>query len=377
MSSSLLYGTVTAGDPIKSNWGNNFRLSHIRAGGDFAIDEGSADAIVINIAGDYTAYSHGDEIRFEVSNTNTSSSTLNVNGIGAKTLKKSYNSNLSAGDIVAGQMLTVRYDSVNDWFQIVGGVGSSPTDYDRISTEVYETNAFTGIRRGAIALCDNGLTMAMKDGNGAGLARVFQRKSIGVPFGRGESAVSGLSVTPDIMTRVQVSGTDYIVALSLAGTSAYRYTSTFGSETLLTISGTTLTGAQRIGWDGTYVYIQDGTDSASTTVKRFTLSGTTLTYYDTITLGTAPTDTGSLGYQIVFTATELLFFDVDTNSAQTINVYLISDGSLVETFTQANNDSNVTLVADWRDLSKHYTARVVGSASTDYFDLVPFDKDLT
>lgn len=55
-------------------------------------------------------------------NANTTTATLNINGIGAKTIKKNVTSDLVTGDISAGQILALSYDGTN--FQIVGSVST-------------------------------------------------------------------------------------------------------------------------------------------------------------------------------------------------------------------------------------------------------------
>jgi hypothetical protein len=46
-------------------------------------------------------------------NANTGSSTLNVNSIGALTIKKNVSTNLAASDIAAGQIKILVYDGTN------------------------------------------------------------------------------------------------------------------------------------------------------------------------------------------------------------------------------------------------------------------------
>jgi hypothetical protein len=63
------------------------------------------------------AYVEGQEFAFKAANANTGASTLDVNGLGAKSIKKNGTDDLVSGDIKAGQMVVVRYDGVN--FQFV------------------------------------------------------------------------------------------------------------------------------------------------------------------------------------------------------------------------------------------------------------------
>lgn len=79
-----------------------------------------------NYAGSPTAvilsYEVGLIINLKVTNANTGASTLNVNSLGAKSIKKNVIEDLAADDIKAGQVLPLIYDGTN--FQIVGGGGT-------------------------------------------------------------------------------------------------------------------------------------------------------------------------------------------------------------------------------------------------------------
>lgn len=81
--------------------------------GQYAADAGSTDAYAVTLAPVPTAYYTGMVVRFKANTLNTSAATLNVNSLGAKTIKKSYNADLETGDIVANQILTVVYDGTN------------------------------------------------------------------------------------------------------------------------------------------------------------------------------------------------------------------------------------------------------------------------
>jgi len=63
------------------------------------------------------SYTKGIAITFKANFTNTGAASINVNGLGAKMLKKQVSNDLSAGDILNGQIVTVVYDSSN--FQLV------------------------------------------------------------------------------------------------------------------------------------------------------------------------------------------------------------------------------------------------------------------
>lgn len=82
---------------------------------------GTANAITLAYSPVVTAYVTGDGYTFFASATNTGAATLNVSGLGAKSIKLGSNS-LTGGEIVAGQAVMVFYDGTA--FQLLSGGGS-------------------------------------------------------------------------------------------------------------------------------------------------------------------------------------------------------------------------------------------------------------
>lgn len=81
--------------------------------GQYAADAGSSDSYAITLSPAPTSYFTGMVVRFKANTANTGAATLNVNGLGAKTIKIEYNSDLVTGDIKANQIVTVMYDGTN------------------------------------------------------------------------------------------------------------------------------------------------------------------------------------------------------------------------------------------------------------------------
>jgi hypothetical protein len=65
-----------------------------------------------------TAYTDGDSYAIKFTNGNNDDSTININGLGAKTLVKQADIIVTGGDIVSGQQLIIIYDGTN--FQCLG-----------------------------------------------------------------------------------------------------------------------------------------------------------------------------------------------------------------------------------------------------------------
>lgn len=223
-----------------------------------------------------------------------------------------------------------------------------------------DSNQDLGTLYGYAMLVNNGKRLLAQKFNFASSWIYWDRPTTAAPFSRAQTTVGSLTITPAVNCAYMDSGTEYVLGAALAGTAIYRYDNAGGNEASVTVSGTTLVGVRRMGYDGTNVYIQDdATNAAGTAVKKFTISGTTLTYVSTITLGTAPTGTSSTtSTRILLTTTYLLFVDVVTASAQTINVYNKSTGTLVTALPFAF-DVSFGLISDWSD----YTRGWMGMAS--------------
>lgn len=83
----------------------------------YAADTGEANAYVLSLSPALDAYITGMPICFNAENANTGASTIDINGLGTKTIKKNGSEDLSIGDILAGQIVTVIYDGTN--FQLM------------------------------------------------------------------------------------------------------------------------------------------------------------------------------------------------------------------------------------------------------------------
>lgn len=78
---------------------------------------GSANVITATAAVSMAAYATGQRFCFVVGTTNSSATTLNINSIGAKTIKRDSVKDIVAGDLVAGSVADVFYDGT--YFQLV------------------------------------------------------------------------------------------------------------------------------------------------------------------------------------------------------------------------------------------------------------------
>ncbi len=104
---------------------------------------GSSNTYAFTSSPAIAAYTAGMVFTLKANFTNTSTSTLNVSGLGAITIKKGDGTaNIVSGDIVSGMEFTVVYDGTN--FQLLSPVGNAPTRQDSYTSGIVTlTNSTT------------------------------------------------------------------------------------------------------------------------------------------------------------------------------------------------------------------------------------------
>ncbi len=130
----------------------------------YAADTGAANAYAIALTPALTAHVTGMPIVFKALTANTGASTLAVNGLAAVAIKQMDGSDLPAGAIVAGQMVTVIYTGAA--YMLVSGYGiatdtevQAGTDTSKIVTSGRLYNALSALATKAgfaISLTTNG-----------------------------------------------------------------------------------------------------------------------------------------------------------------------------------------------------------------------------
>lgn len=83
-----------------------------RSWNEYAVDSVGSDSYAITVSG-ISAYVAGQTYKFKAGTANTGACTLNVNALGAKTIKKDVSTDLETGDILANQLVVVTYDGTN------------------------------------------------------------------------------------------------------------------------------------------------------------------------------------------------------------------------------------------------------------------------
>lgn len=92
----------------------------VRSSGLYGASSAGTDTYAITVSPVPDNLTAGDVFRLKADVANTGACTLNVNSLGAKTIKKNVSEDLATGDILAGQLITVEYDGTN--FQLIKDV---------------------------------------------------------------------------------------------------------------------------------------------------------------------------------------------------------------------------------------------------------------
>lgn len=102
------------------------RLSQVQSGSATSITASGTDTYIGTMIPALSAYAAGNLFSFVVPNTNTTSCTLNIDGLGAKAITRDGSTALVAGDLVANSEVVVVYDGTR--FQVLNS--NSKTNFN-------------------------------------------------------------------------------------------------------------------------------------------------------------------------------------------------------------------------------------------------------
>ena len=119
----------------------------------YGVDGGSDDTYVVSLDVAPTAYTAGMMITFKANTVNTGACTLNVNSLGAKSIVKNADEELSDSDIKADEVVTVIYDGTN--FQLQTGI---PTTLNRAFAWYLDGTSIDGVA-GAVYIAPQNMTV--------------------------------------------------------------------------------------------------------------------------------------------------------------------------------------------------------------------------
>lgn len=91
----------------------------------YAADSVGTDSYAVTLSPAPSSYTTGMVVNFQAGTANTGSASLNVNSLGAITIKKNHDQDLADNDIESGQIVTVVYDGTN--FQMQSQLANTST----------------------------------------------------------------------------------------------------------------------------------------------------------------------------------------------------------------------------------------------------------
>ncbi len=101
----------------------------------YAADSGTANTYAVTLAPAVTAYTAGLKVSVKIANANTGASTLNVNALGAKSIKKFGSSALSGGELAVGTIAELTYDGTNFQLDAWAGTNAPLLDEDDMASD--------------------------------------------------------------------------------------------------------------------------------------------------------------------------------------------------------------------------------------------------
>jgi hypothetical protein len=187
------------------------------------------DTYVVTLVPVPAAYTNGMVVNFKPDTANTGAATLNVNGLGAKTIKKNFDQTLADNDIKANQIVTVVYESTTDTFQMQSQVANTAPPV--VDIQVFSSPGTTSWTKPSGAKIVEVYVIGAGGAGGSGSNTNNCVGGGGGGYGRKSFNASGLSSTETVV-------------VGAAGTNASNNTpggsggdSSFGTTTLLRAAG--------------------------------------------------------------------------------------------------------------------------------------------
>lgn len=248
---------------------------------------GSGNAYTATTGDTLTAYYTGMIVGFKANHSNSGASTLNVDAIGAKDIKKGGTTAVATGDIVSGRFYIFEYDGTN--FQLLGGVygtdittaiaaSSQPLDatltaFAALSTADNSMLDFTGTDTMAVvsyATVVTNLAVA-----GLALANIFTAaQTINLNAAGAPSAISAATALQLVAADGGATGLELHAFATNPIIAMGRANGTNASKTVAA-AGDNLGQHRAVGWDGSAFQI----GSIQDTLALETFSGSTRASY--------------------------------------------------------------------------------------------------
>jgi hypothetical protein len=113
----------------------------------YGVATGLANTYTITLNPAPTSYKEGMAVAIKINTTNTGASTININGLGAKSVRKANGNNVSAGNLKAGSIYSMRYNGTTLRFRPQPGYydGSTGNSVQRTDANFIAANIRQGV----------------------------------------------------------------------------------------------------------------------------------------------------------------------------------------------------------------------------------------
>lgn len=211
-----------------------------RSWNEYAVDSVGSDSYAITVSG-ISAYVAGQTYKFKAGTANTGACTLNVNALGAKTIKKDVSSDLSTGDILTNQLVVVTYDGTN--MQLVG---TPPSPIPIVRTYLNAGSPATWTKPAGLKY----VVVEVQAGGGGGGASDSTNSRAGAGGGGGGFSKKTIAVASLGATETVTTGAGGAGGVTVAGTGTTGSSSSFGTHATATGGGGGTAGGTGVGGVG-------------------------------------------------------------------------------------------------------------------------------
>lgn len=237
----------------------------------FGEDAGANDTYAVTILPNIGAYFRGLTVIFKAATANTGAATLNINGLGAVTIKMYKGNDLATGAIEAGQYVLCVHDGTN--FQLLSANGQLISD-----TAIYDTNGNEVIKTPATASAVNEITATnAATGNKPTVSATGDDTDIGMLVkGKGSKGVEIKKIVPTAFTLTDAATVAVDAALGTLAILTMAGDRTIANPTNLVEDGQLLvfrliqdaTGTRVPSWDTKYKFGASGAPTLSTAANK-------------------------------------------------------------------------------------------------------------
>lgn len=221
----------------------------------YGTDSVGTDAYAITVTPAIAGYTAGQRFYVKIGTANTGAATLAVGSGGAKAIKKNYNSDLATGDLLAGQIIQVTYDSANDCWQMMSppavvsvSAGGATTSGAISSSTTTDVSISTSFPPKIIELVLNPSTMG--DAGTALITAVFDQTTVRYWFGLYDQnnalALADFSFTAGTVVVAGTGGNNWSFTITILSVSATGFVVRIASTKTGSPSNSTIS----IGWKG-------------------------------------------------------------------------------------------------------------------------------